>query len=94
MLLTEYRLSTDLSEGHFPVKRGYGCEDLGIRHSEGFIIARLGFCQSLEGKLLDQQVLKGELQCENKLISYERAFRMLENDIYISLELVKRFSSY
>ena len=26
---------------------------------------------------------KGDLQCENKLISYERAFKMLENDIYI-----------
>ena len=41
--------------GHFPVKRRYGCEDLGIRLSEGFIFAwPLGFCQSLEGKLLDQ----------------------------------------
>ena len=28
--------------------------------------------------------LKGELQNENKLISYERAFTMLENDIYIA----------
>ena len=26
---------------------------------------------------------KGELQRENKLISYERAFKMLENDMYI-----------
>ena len=30
------------------------------------------------------QVLKGELQCENKLISYERAFKTLENDMYIT----------
>ena len=29
-------------------------------------------------------VLKGELQRENKLISYERAFKMLENDMYIA----------
>ena len=28
--------------------------------------------------------LKGELQRENKLISYERAFKMLENDMYIA----------
>ena len=27
---------------------------------------------------------KGELQRENKLISYERAFKMLENDMYIT----------
>ena len=26
----------------------------------------------------------GELQHENKLITYERAFKMLENDIYIA----------
>ena len=30
------------------------------------------------------QQLKGELQRENKLISYERAFKMLENDMYIA----------
>ena len=30
------------------------------------------------------EVLKGELQRENKLISYERAFKMLENDMYIA----------
>ena len=29
----------------------------------------------------DQYTIKGELQCENKLISHERAFKMLENDI-------------
>ena len=29
-------------------------------------------------------VLKGELQRENKLISYERTFKMLENDMYIA----------
>ena len=28
--------------------------------------------------------LKGELQRENKLISYERGFKMLENDMYIA----------
>ena len=28
--------------------------------------------------------LKGELQRENKLISYERAFKMLENDMHIA----------
>ena len=27
---------------------------------------------------------KGELQRENKLISYEKAFKMLENDMYIA----------
>ena len=30
------------------------------------------------------QPIKGELQRENKLISYERAFKMLENDMYIA----------
>ena len=30
-------------------------------------------------------VLQGELQRENKLISYERAFKMLENDMYITV---------
>ena len=29
-------------------------------------------------------LFKGELQRENKLISYERAFKMLENDMYIA----------
>ena len=28
--------------------------------------------------------VKGELQHENKLISYGRAFKMLENDMYIT----------
>ena len=30
------------------------------------------------------KIFKGELQRENKLISYERAFKMLENDMYIA----------
>ena len=38
--------------------------------------------------------LEGKLQRENKLISYERVFKMLENGICISLESVKPFSSY
>ena len=29
-------------------------------------------------------VVKGELQRENKLISYDRAFKMLDNDMYIT----------
>ena len=33
---------------------------------------------------LDFIHLKGELQRENKLISYERAFKMPENDMYIA----------
>ena len=35
-------------------------------------------------KLEQKIAFKGELQCENKLISYERAFKMLENDMYIA----------
>ena len=31
-----------------------------------------------------ENFVKGELQRENKLISYERAFKMLENDMYIA----------
>ena len=34
-------------------------------------------------KYNDSLTFKGELQRENKLISYERAFKMLENDMYI-----------
>ena len=29
-------------------------------------------------------MIKGELQRENKLISYERTFKMLENDMHIA----------
>ena len=32
-----------------------------------------------------QESVKGELQSENKLISYERSFKMLENDMYIAV---------
>ena len=35
-------------------------------------------------QLSKRTILKGELQRENKLISYERAFKMLENDMYIA----------
>ena len=35
-------------------------------------------------KLVLNYIVKGELQRENKLISYERAFKMLENDMYIA----------
>ena len=31
-----------------------------------------------------KKVIKGELQRENKFVSYERAFKMLENDMYIT----------
>ena len=34
--------------------------------------------------ILSSFTLKGELQRENKLISYERVLKMLENDIYIA----------
>ena len=32
----------------------------------------------------EQDTVKGELQRENKFISYERAFKMLDNDMYIA----------
>ena len=35
--------------------------------------------------LFDMGFFKGELQRENKLISYERAFKMLENDMYVTV---------
>ena len=35
-------------------------------------------------KVSPTRPVKGELQRENKLISYERAFKMLENDMYIA----------
>ena len=31
-----------------------------------------------------EMIVRGELQCKNKLISYERAFQMLENDMYMT----------
>ena len=34
--------------------------------------------------VVNLQMLKGELQCENKLISYERSFKMPENDMNIA----------
>ena len=34
--------------------------------------------------LCNPNVFKGELQRENKLISYERTFKMLENNMYIA----------
>ena len=34
--------------------------------------------------IASEAYLKGELQRESKLISYERAFKMLENDMYIA----------
>ena len=39
---------------------------------------------NLDSLNLVSRQLKGELQRENKLISYERAFKMLENDMYIA----------
>ena len=39
---------------------------------------------AMTSKIAYQNLLKGELQRENKLISYERAFKMLENDMYIA----------
>ena len=33
---------------------------------------------------MNSMQIKEELQSENKLISYERAFKMLENDMYIT----------
>ena len=35
-------------------------------------------------KIILITIIKGELQRENKLISYERVFKMLENDMYIA----------
>ena len=42
----------------------------------------LGESWTLAGLLPNS--IKGELQRENELISYERAFKMLENDMYIA----------
>ena len=49
--------------------------DHNMYHSSEVIIFT-GFCCKIP--------LKEELQRENKLISYERAFKMLENDMYIA----------
>ena len=47
----------------------------GHEMSESYIFLKLA---------LISYIFKGELQRENKLISYERAFKMLENDMYIA----------
>ena len=44
----------------------------------------LSFFWCIYSEKTTQIYIKGELQCENKLISYERAFKMLENDMYIA----------
>ena len=41
-------------------------------------------CSYLEIRRFETAPLKGELKRENKLVSYERAFKMLENDMYIA----------
>ena len=43
---------------------------------------KIGLCRGRNWLYGNQ--LKGELQHENKLISYERAFKMLENDMSIA----------
>ena len=42
------------------------------------------YLQHFKKQVCLSKTLKGELQRENKLISYERAFKMLENDMYIA----------
>ena len=49
---------------------------------------------AIQNSLQNSNIFKGKLQRENKLISYERAFKMLENNMYISLESVKPFLNY
>ena len=39
--------------------------------------------KSVDTPQLQNVQLKGELQCKNKLISYARVFKMLDNDMYI-----------
>ena len=61
----------------------------------------MNFREAIESVVQSPSVER-ELQHENKLISYEKSFKMQENDIYIyiyiyiyiSLESVKPFSSY
>ena len=50
--------------------------------TQGRPIFNLSFIN--KGILEVSDILKGELQRENKLISYEGAFKMLENDMYIA----------
>ena len=45
---------------------------------------RVYFLLCLLGSENSEFRVKGELQRENKLISYERAFKMLDNDMYIA----------
>ena len=56
-------------------------------HSEGwpyrFIMSSKGTATENLERWIEYH-LKGELQRENKFISYERAFKMLENDMYIA----------
>ena len=65
-----------MTEGpHFPKS----CNFQGCSEFKAFLKTNFGYC------LLRMSKLKGELQRENKLISYERAFTMLENDMYIAV---------
>ena len=51
-------------------------------HRNGHLLHRKSVSYKFQG--ISQDLIKGELQRENKLISYERAFKMLENDMYIA----------
>ena len=59
------------------------------------VLGRRDMLGSMKGKHGGVYV-KGELQHENKLISYERAFKMLENDMYITVigQTVLELSSF
>ena len=62
-----------------------GCRVRGFRTQRQLI----GWSSRLQGPPIAYRVklanvVKGKLQRKNKLISHERAFKMLENDIYIA----------
>ena len=58
------------------------------------------FGQIMPNDSQNDKNIKGELQRENKSVSYERAFKVLENDMFITgigkavLELLIKLSSW
>ena len=60
----------------------YEVDSFNLYIRDNYVKRTIGRCIHHELKTL--KTIKGELQRENKLISYERAFKMLENDMYIA----------
>ena len=60
------------------------CKLAGLPDPPAIQCNMIAFATSAGFLLLINYLFEGELQRENKLTSYERAFKMLENDMYVA----------